>query len=273
MNKKILLILTLMLFLIMNTSTAGFLDFLDDANSSGENNDTTLVVGFNPVCPPFVYKDNSGNNAGFDIEIAKEICARNNWTLKEAELIDWNSKEFEVNSGEIDCIWGAFTIDGREDRYLFTDPYFNNVQVVVVNSDSNITTLSDLKGKNVEIQTGSSGIDGINNNTTLKNSLNNLLEVENNNVAMMDLESGTCDAVVIDHALANYYIATKYHNFNILSENVSSEKYGIGFKNGNTELRDAVQKTLDEMFKDGTVEKIAQNYSDYKIEQDLIKEL
>ena len=66
--------------------------------------------------------------------------------------------------------------------------------------------------------------------------------------------------MVIDHALANYYIATKYHNFNILSENVSSEKYGIGFKNGNTELRDAVQKTLDEMFKDGTVEKIAQNY-------------
>lgn len=99
------------------------------------------------------------------------------------------------------------------------------------------------------------------------------MEVENNNVAMMVLESRTCDAVVIDHALANYYIATKYHNFNILSENVSSEKYGIGFKNGNTELRDAVQKTLDEMFKDGTVEKIAQNYSDYKIEQGLIKEL
>jgi polar amino acid transport system substrate-binding protein len=130
----------------------------------------------------------------------------------------------------------------------------------VVNSDSNINTLSDLKGKNVEIQTGSSGISAINNNTTLKNSLNSLLEVENNNVAMMDLESRTCDAVVIDHALANYYIATKYHNFNILSENISSEKYGIGFKKGDDALAQAVKDTLLEMSADGTVEKISNEW-------------
>ncbi|WP_407408924.1 amino acid ABC transporter substrate-binding protein [Methanobrevibacter sp.] len=273
MNKKIIVILTLMMFLVMNTSAAGFLDFFNETESSGTNNDTTLVVGLNPVFPPFVYKDDSGNNVGFDLEIAKEVCDRNNWTLKETELIDWNSKEFEVNSGEIDCIWGAFTIDGREDEYLFTEPYYNNAQVVVVKSDSNINSLSDLKGKNVEIQTGSSAISAINNNTTLKNSLNNLFEVENNNVAMMDLESGTCDAVIMDNGFANYYITNKYPSCKILSENVSDEKYGIGFKKGNAELRDAVQKTLDEMFKDGTVEKIAQNYSDYKLEQGLIKGL
>lgn len=58
--------------------------------------------------------------------------------------------------------------------------------------------------------------------------------------------------------------------FKILDEPVSHEKYGIGFKKGNTELRDKVQKTLDEMFKDGTVDKIAQKYDEYKISEGLI---
>ena len=58
--------------------------------------------------------------------------------------------------------------------------------------------------------------------------------------------------------------------FKIINEPLSYEQYGVGFKKGNTELRDQVQKTLDEMFKDGTVDKIAQNYSDYGIPENLI---
>lgn len=270
MDKKILFAFVLTIFLLMNTASAGLFDTFNNSNETGITNDDTFVVGIFPVFPPFEYQNDNGTLVGFDVDLAKEVCRRNNWTFKERNIIDWNSKEFEVDSSELDCIWSSFTIDGREDKYEFTEPYFKNEQVVVVKSDSNITTLADLKGKNVEIQDGSSGISGINNNTTLKESLNSLWPVKDNNLALMDLESGVCDAVVMDIGFANYHIKNKYHDDKILNQSISSEKYGVGFKKGNTELRDAVQKTLDEMFKDGTVEKIAQNYSDYNLTNNLI---
>lgn len=270
MNKKTIIALTLTIFLLMNSASAGLFDALYDSGSGEKNSDSTLIVGYNPENAPFYYKDENGTLAGFEYELAKEVCARNNWTLKNQEIIDWQSIETEVDSSEIDCIWGAFTTDGREDRFATTEPYYENRDVAVVKSDSKITTLKDLKDKTVEIQKGSSGIANINNNTTLKDSLKSLVEVEDNNLAFMDLESGICDAVVTDIEIANYHINGKYPDERILTEKLSSEKYGIGFKKGNEDIRDTVQKTLDEMFKDGTVEKIAQNYSEFNISQNLI---
>ena len=88
----------------------------------------------------------------------------------------------------------------------------------------------------------------------------------------MDLESGVCDALVADIGLAHYQVKKNenHKDFKILDKPLSGEQYGIGFKKGNTELRDQVQKTLDEMFKDGTVDKIAQKYSDYQIPEGII---
>ena len=87
------------------------------------------------------------------------------------------------------------------------------------------------------------------------------------NTGFMDLESGACDALIIDVGMANYHVSGKYSDksFKIIDEPVSFEKYGVGFKKDNTELRDKVQKTLDDMFKDGTVDKIAQKYDEYNI--------
>ena len=88
----------------------------------------------------------------------------------------------------------------------------------------------------------------------------------------MDLESGACDAVAIDIGVAQYQVSSKDNSddFTILDEIISSEQYGIGFKKGNDALRDQVQETLDEMFKDGTVAKIAANYSDSGVPGSLI---
>ena len=85
----------------------------------------------------------------------------------------------------------------------------------------------------------------------------------------MDLKTGVCDVVVLDNGSA-YYLLNKYDDIRILDKPLSSEQYGVGFKKGNEDLRNQVQKTLNEMFKDGTVEKIAQNYSDFKISESLI---
>ena len=276
MNKKIgfIFVLVIVAFLVMGSASAGWFDFLN-ANSSSDNaanDDNTFIVGFDAEFPPYGYKDDSGNYVGFDLDLAKEVCKRNGWTFK-AQPIDWDAKDAELESGSIDCIWNGFTINGRENDYLWSDPYIDNKQVVVVKSNSGIDSLEDLKGKTVETQKDSSALAALQgDNKTLADTFAALTEVADYNTAFMDLESGACDAVAIDIGVAQYQVNSKDNpdDYTILDDSISSEQYGIGFKLGNNDLKDKVQKTLDEMFEDGTVQKIAENYSDAGVPGSLI---
>ena len=271
MKNKLIFILTVVLamFLIISSVSAGdMFDFFSD-ESNTENTDDIFVVGFNSQFPPFGYVDDNNEYTGFDIELAKEVCKRNNWTFRAQPIIDWNTKELELNSNEIDCIWSEFTIDGREDDYTWSEPYFNNSKAIIVKSDSDISNINDLKGKILEVQQGSSILKTIEKNKTLSNTFKQVNQVDGYDTALMDLDTGICDVVIADIGLANYLVE-KYPNTKLLNDTISYEKYGVGFKKGNTDLRDQVQKTLDEMFRDGTVDKIAQNYSRYEIPENLI---
>lgn len=273
MNKKIILIsiVTLTIFLMIGAvSATSMFDFFNSDAGDSTNTDDKFVVGFNDKFPPFGY-NNNGNYTGFDIELAKEVSKRNNWTFIPLPIIDWNTKELELNSEEIDCIWSEFTINGREDNYTWSKPYFNNTPVVIVKSNSSINSFKDLKDKPVEIELGTSVLKKINENASLKGNFNKITEVNTYNDAMIDLNSGLCDAVIADYGIANYMVVEKHSDCKILNETLPDEQYGVGFKKGNTELRDQVQKTLDEMFKDGTVDKIAQNYSKYKLPERVIQ--
>ena len=267
MNKKIGIIFALVVvaFLVMGTASAGLFDFLGGGNNSGNataNDESTFIVGFDAEFPPYGFKDDSGNYTGFDLDLAKEVCKRNNWTFK-AQPIDWDAKDAELDSGSIDCIWNGFTIDGRENDYLWSDPYFDNKQVFVVKSDSGISSIDDLSGKTVETQKDSSALAALQgDNKTIADKFGTLTEVADYNTAFMDLESGACQAVAMDIGVAEYDIKNKNQSdaFSILDKEITTEKYGVGFKKGNTDLKDKVQSTLDEMFKDGTVLKIAEKY-------------
>lgn len=276
MNKKIGFILALVLvaFLVMGTASAGLFDFLGANNGSNTagNDENTFIVGFDAEFPPYGYKDDSGNYVGFDLDLAKEVCERNNWTFK-AQPIDWDAKDAELDSGSIDCIWNGFTINGRENDYTWSEPYIDNKQVIVVKSDSGIKSLDDLAGKTVETQKDSSALAALQgDNKTLADTFATLTEVADYNTAFMDLESGACQAVAIDIGVAQYQVSSKDNPdaYTILDDSISSEQYGIGFKKGNDALKDQVQKTLDEMFEDGTVAKIAENYSDSGVPGSLI---
>ena len=130
-------------------------------------------------------------------------------------------------------------------------------------SDSGINSIADLKGKTVETQKDSSALAALEgDNKTIASTFATLNQVADYNTAFMDLESGACDAVAMDIGVAEYDISKKNDTsaYSILEEAITTEKYGIGFKKGNDALKDQVQSTLDEMFKDGTVLKIAQKY-------------
>lgn len=265
MNKKIGFILALVLISLMmvGTASAGLFDFLGGNNANQTANDnSTFIVGFDAEFPPYGYKDANGSYVGFDLDLAKEVCERNNWTFK-AQPIDWDAKDAELDSGSIDCIWNGFTIDGRENDYTWSNPYFDNKQIFVVKSDSGINSIADLKGKTVETQKDSSALAALQgDNKTVADTFGTLTEVADYNTAFMDLESGACQAVAMDIGVAEYDISQKNNtaDFKILNESITTEKYGIGFKKGNDALKDTVQTTLDEMFKDGTVLEIAQKY-------------
>jgi polar amino acid transport system substrate-binding protein len=229
------------------------------------NDENTLIVGFDAEFPPYGYKDDSGEYVGFDLDLAQEVCNRRGWTLVK-QPIDWDSKDMELNSGAIDCIWNGFTMNGRENDYTWSVPYVDNSQVVIVKKDSGINSLSDLAGKTVVVQADSSalaaftGEDAEETNVSLCQSFKELQQVSDYNSAFMNLESGMVDAICMDIGVANYQVESRGDSFVILEEQVSSEAYGIGFKLGNTELRDQVQDTLKDMEEDGTFEKIAEKW-------------
>lgn len=230
---------------------------------------TTFTVGFDAEFPPYGYKDANGEYVGFDLDLAQEVCNRRGWKLIK-QPIDWNSKDMELKSNTIDCIWNGFTMNGREDMYTWTDAYVDNSQVVLVNEESGIEKLSDLAGKIVVVQADSSaraalvGEDATEENKALAESFGQMQEVSDYNSAVMNLESGAVDAICLDIGVAKFQQG-KHEGLTILDEKLSSEGYGIGFRKGNTELRDQVQDTLYEMVDDGTFAKIAEKYADYNL--------
>ncbi len=235
----------------------------------GSKESGTFTVGFDAEFPPYGYMGDDGEYTGFDLELAEEVCNRNGWTLVK-QPIDWDAKDAELNSGTIDCIWNGFTINGREDQYTFTEPYVDNSQVVVTAANSGIASLADLEGKNVGVQKDSSALAALeSDSSTLASTFASLTQYGDYNTAFLDLKQGVLDAICIDIGVAQYLIGQGDGGFVILDEQLATEQYGVGFKLGNEELRDKVQQTLNEMAADGTIARIAENYSDFGIPESI----
>lgn len=236
------------------TTTAG-----TTAAETAEAAGGTLIVGFDQDFPPMGFVGDNGEYTGFDLDLAKEVASRLGLEYK-AQPIAWDSKDMELESGNIDCIWNGFTITGREDDYTWTTPYMANKQVFVVANDSDIKSQADLAGKVVEVQADSSAEAALKENQDLANTFGQLLTTPDYNTAFMDLEQGAVDAVAMDVIVAGYQIKQRNADFKILDDSLAEEEYGVGFKKGNTELRDKVQGALEEMAADGTLAKISDEW-------------
>ena len=110
----------------------------------------TLTIG-SDIYSPYFYLDDNGDFAGIDVEIAEEACRRLGVT-PEFKQISWQNKDACLKSGTVDCLWGSFSMNGREDDYSWAGPYMYSRQVVVVKAASDIRTLKDLNGKNIAVQ-------------------------------------------------------------------------------------------------------------------------
>lgn len=216
-----------------------------------------FVLGLDDSFPPLGFRDDNNEIVGYDIDLGKEVAKRLGVTFK-AQPIDWDAKEMELETGKIDCIWNGFTItDERKTALSMSNAYLNNEQVLVVRNDSGIKKLADMKGKVVGIQSGSSAQDALDENASFKSSLSDVIAFKENITALNDLKIGGVDGVVMDSVVANYAIAQTGEPFNVVSEALANEEYGIGFRKNEPALRDEVEKILKEMAADGTIAKIS----------------
>lgn len=218
-----------------------------------------FVLGLDASFPPMGFTESDSTIVGYDIDLAKEVAKRLNLDF-EAKPIDWDAKEMELSTGNIDCIWNGFTItDERKNAMSFTEAYLNNDQVLVVRADSGIDTIAAAAGKVIGIQAGSSAEEAVQHNKDFAASVKEVKTYQDNLAALTDLEVGGIDAVVMDSVVANYEIKKSKKPLVFVGESLAKEGYGIGFRadEDGAALRDKVWATLNEMVADGTVAKIS----------------
>jgi polar amino acid transport system substrate-binding protein len=218
-----------------------------------------FILGLDDAFPPMGFRDDADNIVGFDVDLAKAVCEKLGVELV-LQPIEWDAKEQELNTKNIDCIWNGFSVTpDRLENLTMTAPYMtNNISLVVVN-DSEVTTMADMAGKKLAVQSGSAAEETLNSedNKDFREALGQTNPFGDYVTALMDLETGNSDAVLMDSIVANYMITEAGKDFKVLDETLLADEYAIGFRKGELALSEAVEKALKELKDDGTVEEIS----------------
>ena len=216
-----------------------------------------FVMGLDDAFPPMGFRNEANEIVGYDVDLAREVARRLGVELV-CQPIDWDAKEQELATGQIDCIWNGFTITAERAKVVrYTPPYLKNAQVLVVKNNAATRTLADLAGKRAGTQAGSSSLDALDDAPAFKQSLREVVEYKDFLTALMDLDVGGIDCVVIDLVVANDNIRRSGKDFRILNDRLGEEEFGIGFRKNDEALAAKVWETLLDMAKDGTVARIA----------------
>ena len=244
------------------------------ATENGAAATKTLIVGFDAEYPPYGYLADAGEEGytaedgntytGFDLDLANAVCEENGWTLQ-VKPINWDSKDAELGSGSINCIWNGFTMEGREGQYTFSDPYMLNSQVIVVKADSDIASFEDLSGKKVLTQADSAALEVLEGDYADLNSTfsgGGVQTIADYNNAFMQLESGQVDAVACDLSVAMTHMNASPDAYKQLEETLSDEHYVAAFALGDEDTATAVNDALKKLDEAGTIKEIAAKYGE-----------
>lgn len=174
---------------------------LEDIKAKGK-----FIVGLDDSFPPMGFRDEDNNIVGLDIDLAKEVASRMGVEV-EFQPIDWDAKELELQSGNIDMIWNGMTINQeRIDNMYFAKPYLDNKQIIIVPEGSDIESKADLADKVIGLQKGSSSLEAFNKDAAVAASVKEVVEFADNVTAFMDLKAGRIDAFVVDEVAGRYII-------------------------------------------------------------------
>ena len=232
--------------------------------TDAKNRDLPQILIGSDTYPPYIYLNNDGIPAGIDVEIATEAFRRMGYAAR-FEPIDWEQKTALVESGTIDCIWGCFSMQGRETFYQWAGPYMVSRQVVAVNADSSIQSLSDLAGRTVAVQTTGkpeelflSGSD-----PRIPQAVE-VFSTEDRSVQYAMLACGYVDAIAAHETAILQYMKDNNAAFRILEEPLLVTGLGVAFaKNDSRGLDHQLNDTFAQMREDGTLERIVGKYLEH----------
>ena len=232
--------------------------------TDAKNRDLPQILIGSDTYPPYIYLNNDGTPAGIDVEIATEAFRRMGYAAR-FEVIDWEQKTALVESGAIDCIWGCFSMQGRETLYRWAGPYMVSRQVVAVNADSSIQSLSDLAGRTVAVQTTGkpeelflSGSD-----PRIPQAVE-VFSTEDRSVQYAMLACGYVDAIAAHETAILQYMKDSNAVFRILEEPLLVTGLGVAFaKNDSRGLDHQLNDTFAQMREDGTLERIVGKYLEH----------
>lgn len=253
--KKIMVLITLSFALLLGGCTSETeMNSLEKVQENGY-----LILGLDDTFAPMGFRDNDGNVVGFDIDLAKAVAEKLGVELR-IQSIEWDSKVLELNAGNIDMIWNGLTITTeRLETILFSDPYLNNRQIILVKSGTTMDSLADLAGLKVGVQIDSSGQSALEDNDAFA-TIDEMIKFNTFTEALLDLDSGRVNAIVIDEIMGRYVLEQGTYDIVVTDVSLGDEEYGIGFRLEDVELRDEIDRILYELQEEGTTATISNNW-------------
>lgn len=227
------------------------------------HSDLPVILVGSDNYPPFHYEDANGQPTGIDVDLAKEAFRRMGYQAVFV-TIDWEDKKDLVERGEIDCIWGSFSSDSREDQYLWTEPYLYSRQVVAVRQDSDIQTLADLAGKRVAVQSTTKPEELFLAHTDPRiPRVAEVFSLQDRELIYPYLSKGYADALAA-HETAILQCMSDYSlDYRILDEPLLTVGLGVAFaRTDQRGLDKELSRTFEEMRADGSLEQIVGRYLD-----------
>ncbi|HEM6115692.1 amino acid ABC transporter substrate-binding protein [Streptococcus pluranimalium] len=236
----------------------------------------TITIGFDNTFVPMGYKDKSGKNVGFDIDLANAVFKEYGIKVK-WQAINWDLKETELDNGNIDMIWNGYSVTKeREEKVAFTNSYMKNEQVLVSKKSSNITDFKDMKDKVLGAQSGSSGYEAFSANPkVLKDFVKDgdATQYETFTQALIDLKNDRIDGLLIDRVYANYYLQEEgdIDQYNIVTGDFEGEAFAVGARKADKTLVNKVNAAFKKLYEEGKFQEISNKWFGEDVATDLVK--
>lgn len=209
---------------------------------------------------PYSFNDINGMPSGIDVELAKEACSRMGYEPVFRYLV-WNDKDKDLADGEIDCVWSCFSMNDREDKYLWVGPYMNSRQAVAVRQESDIIKISDLKDKSIAVQSSTKAEQLFSEKSDNIPQVKEIYCFSQKDYVFAALRKNYADAIAGHEYMLMQLLDEEDGKYRLLSESLQLSKLGIAFdKDNDSELPQQLEAVLKDMINDGTVAKIAEKY-------------
>ena len=213
-----------------------------------------LTMATNAAFPPYEMTTDAGEFEGIDVDTAKAIAEKLGLELQIDDM-DFDAALLSVQQGKADIVMAGVTVtDERKAVMDFSDSYATGIQSIIVPEGSDITSPDDLAGKKIGTQRGTTGYIYCSDDFGDEN----VVAYDDGLTAVQALNNGQVDAVVIDNAPAQEFVAAN-PGLKVLDTSYAEEDYAIGMAKGSA-LEDAVNKALEELKADGTLQAIVDKY-------------